>query len=67
MRVWLKIRILTAYKRQRNFAKSIGMSDVRLSRIVNGKAEPNEKEKALIASELRVDDVDSLFVKQRCD
>ena len=61
MRAWLKVRILTVYRRQGAFAKAIKMSDVRLSRIVNGKANPTDEEKALIARKLGVGDIEVLF------
>jgi hypothetical protein len=62
VRLWLKVKILSAYGRQRLFAKYIGKSEVWLSRVINGKVEPSDSEKRLIADMLEVKDYEALFI-----
>jgi ribosome-binding protein aMBF1 (putative translation factor) len=65
MRLWLKVRILATYGKQKDFAKRIGMSEVWLSRIITGKVDPNDGERRLIGDMLGVEDYESLFIDNK--
>ncbi len=52
MNTQLKIALLGRALRQFEVARRTGMSETRLSRIVQGRAEPTEAEKAALSREL---------------
>lgn len=64
MRFWLKMEILLSpFRTQSDLAKALEKSDYWLSRIVQGRIDPNDDEKKLIASVLKVDLTEKLFFK----
>lgn len=66
MRSWLKLEIsLSPFRSQSDLAQAIGKSDYWLSRIVQGRMDPNDDEKKLIASTLKVDLTERLFFKTK--
>lgn len=50
----LKFAILERFARQADFCRESGLRDDRLSRLVNGRSDPTEAEKRLIAEKLGV-------------
>ena len=66
MRFWLKIEIfLSTFRTQSDFAQALGKSDYWLSRVVQGRMDPNDDEKRLIASTLKVNLTERLFFKTK--
>jgi hypothetical protein len=63
MRMLLKMKILATYKRQTDFCRACGKSDDWLSRIITGKKDPNDEEKKLILTKLKMPNCDYLFSK----
>lgn len=64
VRFWLKLEIfLSPFRTQSDLAKALGKSDYWLSRIVRGRMDPNDDEKKLITSALKVDLTERLFFK----
>ena len=64
MRPWLKMEILlSSFRSQTRFARACGKSDDWLSKIIVGRKDPAKKERELIASNLKVDDKERLFLK----
>jgi plasmid maintenance system antidote protein VapI len=58
----LKINILLRYKSQRDFAREIGITDVRLSRLINERRKSSNEEKRVIVEKLRPEYAERLFV-----
>lgn len=52
MRVELKMAILMSRRSQISLAHSLGIAESRLSKIVNGYAEPTENERRILSEEL---------------
>ncbi|MCK5493861.1 MAG: hypothetical protein KAJ14_12190 [Candidatus Omnitrophica bacterium] len=66
MRGWLKLEIsLSPFRTQSDLAQAIGKSDYWLSRIVQGRMDPNDDEKKLITSALKIDLTERLFFKTK--
>lgn len=64
MRLWLKMQILLSpFRTQSDLAEALGKSDYWLSRIIQGRMDPNDDEKKLITSVLKVDLTERLFFK----
>jgi len=66
MRLWLKMKILSKYERQTKFARACGKSDDWISKIIVGRSDPSEQERALILLKLGIDHGDDcklLFAK----
>lgn len=59
-RLNLKLLILERFQTQFDFAKELGIRDDKLSKIIQGRVEPNEEEKEHISMILGVP-VDELF------
>lgn len=65
MRLWLKIKIISLYGSQTDFAQAIKKRDDWLSRVITGRIDPDQAMMEIIASKLKVEDVESLFLKQK--
>jgi len=66
VRFWLKLEIfLSTFRTQSDLAKALAKSDYWLSRVVQGRMDPNDDEKKLIASTLKVDLTERLFFKTK--
>jgi len=64
VRGWLKLEIsLSSFRTQSDLAQAIGKSDYWLSRVIRGRMDPNDDEKKLIASTLKIDLTERLFFK----
>ena len=55
----LKIKIIDEFDTQTEFARKCGRSDNWVSRIITERQKPTDKEKKIIAQELKIEDVES--------
>jgi len=65
MRLWLKMKIISEFGSQRNFARIIGKSDDYVSKLVQGVKKPSNPDKTLICQALGEDYNEELFIETR--
>jgi len=57
----LKIKIINEFDTQTEFARKCGKTDNWLSRIITQRQKPTNKEKRLIAQELKIEDIENFL------
>jgi len=67
MRLWLKMKIISQYRNQVNFAKACGKSDDWVSRLIMGRRNPNKTDRQMILSKLKVHDDQAYYLFQDWD
>lgn len=56
----LKIKIIERFRTQADFARIVGLSEDRLSRLIHGRVKPREAEQKVIAKKLGIE-IEQIF------